>query len=282
MGDHKDDQSIDDIIEIEARQKARALAEAELLREKMDNGNAEVSDTDEEQLKQELRQMRLGTSSEESNEFSSRSSRQNDQPQPMGIYNPKSTANFVNPVPYYAQVFQPSDNNFGSDGSSFDSNGQNSMDEVEGNQEVVKKPLLQKLFGKNHPFNEAQTQQDPIKSSPLPWRANRRSESPAKPLKDNSRPVPNSTRPNEQNGNYKTEINDQLLNDRLDNNSHLVRSYDPNPSRPTLNGTSNGNESEQRKSNNVIQPPPPVPARPPHLAKKPKDKGFVQVSGLIF
>lgn len=279
MGEHSNDKSIDDIIETETRQRARALAEAELLREKMDNGNGEVSDTDEEQLKQQLRQMRLGTSSEESNESLSRSSRQNDQPQPMEIYNPKSTTNFINPVPYYAQVFQPSDNNFkpyeGSDGSSFDSNGQNSLDEFESNNEVGKKPLIQKLFGKNHPFNEMQ--QNSTKSSPLPWRANKRSESPAKPLKDNT--AHNSTRSNEQNGNHKVEnalpnSNGQPFNDRLD--THLVRSYDPNSTRPTLNGNSNGRDSDQRKP--VIRPPPPVPARPPHLAKKPKDKGFVQVN----
>ncbi|KAI6176144.1 SH2 domain-containing protein 4B [Aphelenchoides bicaudatus] len=278
MGDYPGDKSIDDIIENEARKKARALVEAELMREKMDNGVAETSDTDEEHLKQQLRQMRLGTSSEESNESSSRSSRLNDQPQPMEIYNPKSTTNFINQVPYYAQM--PADTKYdGSDGSSFESNGQNSFDEVETNNEVSKKPLIQKLFGKNHPFNDGRNQQNNIKSSPLPWRANKRSESPAKSLQNNSQPAYNSARPIEQNGNH---TNTQPLNnDRLDSNAHVVKSYNSNSTKQSnnLNGNSNGNENDQRKLNNVIRPPPPVPARPAHLAKKPKDKGFVQRDG---
>lgn len=276
MGDHQNDRSIDDIIENETRQKARAIVEAELLKEKL-NDSSEVSDTDEEQLKQQLRQMRLGTSSEESSSRSS-ANRQNEQPE---IYNPKSTTNFINPAPYYSQVYPPTVNDTrpslnGSDNSSFDSNGQNSFDEYESTNENNKKPpLIQKLFGKNNIFTDARNSTNANKSSPLPWRVstpNKRSESPATQIKSNPTPATTSNKINESNGNSNSS----------DKNTHLVRSYDSKPT--TLNGdSSNGNDNSNasHKSNNVIRPPPPVPARPAHLAKKPKDKGFVQVSHYI-
>jgi hypothetical protein len=250
MGDHPNDKSIDDIIENETRQKARALAEAELLREKLSE-SADVSDTDEEQLKQQLRQMRLGTSSEESNDSPSRSSTSKQADQPIDIYNPRSTANFINPIPYYSQVFQPTDKAYeASDGSSFDSNGQNSFDEYD-NDINKKPPLIQKLFGKSN---------NGFKSSPVPWRTPKRAESPVKQVKNTS------------NGNTSSPgTSTQIAPDRVENNAHLVRTYDQKPT----NGTEMPNI--ERKPNNVIRPPPPVPARPPHLAKKPKDKGFVQV-----
>lgn len=260
MGDHPEDKSIDDIIENETRQKVRALVEAELMRE-----TAGGPDTDEEQLKQQLRQMRLGTPNEKTTE--SRSSHQNT--------DPRATVNLVNSVPYYAQVTtgnnsKPYD---GSDGSSFDSsNGQNSMDDLESNNESTKKPLMiKKLFGKS-----GGTQQDSNKASPLPWKvlSNRRSESPAKSLKDN---IYQSINPDEQNGSFRAE-NDE--SDKLDSSSHLVRSYNPSSSRqpPSLNGNSQTGDATTTHRKNVIRPPPPVPARPPHLARKPKDKGFVQVT----
>lgn len=280
MGDHANDSSIDDIIENETRQKARVLVEAELLREKLNDDNGEILDNDEEHLKQQLRQMRLGTSSEESNESSSRLSANRQNEQPIESYNPRSTTNFTNQVPYYAQVFPQNDRIYegGSDGSSFDSNGQNSFDEFEPNNDSNKKPpLIQKLFGKNNIFNETRNSpSNSTKSSPLPWRNNKRSESPAKTLKSN--PTPNSNRNKEMNGNSKTE-NPYAEANNFNNSAHLVRSYDPKPT--------NGNSKEtnassvQHKPNNVIRPPPPVPARPPHLAKKPKDKGFVQVKNKI-
>jgi hypothetical protein len=180
------------------------------------NSEGTLSDTDEEKLKQQLRGLRLGTTSSDDSSNDSSRIKQDDRPQPVESYNPKASARFINSIPYYAQL--PQLNNNESTGSSFDSN------EPESNNE--KKPQT--------------------KPSAVPWRVASRSESPAKQPNGNER----------MNGDV----------------AHLIKSYEPNKTNGTVPNGLHRTENIQKRSTNG----PPVPVRPPHLAKKPKERGFVQ------
>lgn len=296
MGDHPTDSSIDDIIAIETRQKARQLAETELLLEKLGDTLASEEPINEEDLKQQLRRMRLGTSSEESNESSRLSPRHDDgRPQRVESYDPKSVARFVNSgVPYYAQTSstaetQPSAENGGSVRSSFESNGRNSFEEpdVQIAPESPKKPSVRQLIQRAiRPSSSSGTESS--RPSPLPWRnkLNSRSESPNRNAEKERPPAPKEKRAA---GDSNQNDRRSTFNESNGKVAHLVKSYDQ-PSRGNNEHDSRANgfvppglrrtENSQRRSTSSGPPPPPVPARPPHLMRTADNKELVQVGVL--
>ncbi|KAI6239654.1 SH2 domain-containing protein [Aphelenchoides fujianensis] len=290
MGDHPADRSIDDILATETRQKARQLAEAELLLEKLGDTLASEEPIDEEDLKQQLRRMRLGTSSEESAESSRLSPRHDDgRPQRAESYDPKSVARFVNSgVPYYAQTTSAAEapqaaENGGSVRSSFESNGRNSFEEPDAPAalESPKKSSVRQLI--ERAIRPSSGGGENSRPSPLPWRnkLNSRSESPNRNVEKERPPAPKEKRPS---GDSNQNDRRSQFNESNGKVAHLVKSYDQ-PARGSNEHDSRANgfvppglrrtENSQRRSTSS-GPPPPVPARPPHLMRKADNKELVQ------